>query len=673
MTSRRNAAVLVVVLVASPLSSLVSAEPPADDPATSPTTMPAVTEATPTFLPPDEYALKRGADVLLSLMTQDANMPGLVVPLIKQRKVTGTKEVEMRFTKTTVPIYKEIRKPVEELVTVRKGYSVVIKRVVRQKVVKRIKIGEKEKLIPDPKGDIVKTVRKPVYGPGGPDIEPGAWLGNNAMALCALLEAGVSPAEHPHMRQMARTLADFVDQFGAPDTTWDIAWAVAALARFPGEVNERALKHLIGRLVSGQCRARAGLGMWGPVCVNPDHLAAVITEFAKVDLYAQRVAALSRQHHPEDPRVRKAKADLQAAQRMVAGLFRQVSTSGLRFSKATRPGLIQSAMGFPFPEVEAPGWPYNAFHETLADLQTTALAVYALRVADEHGKLPEAFPFKELTGITGNSLARPIRTDRALQQTLARLMAAHRPGKSWDEMIVWAKATEFSRIAENFTGPALDVPRSVTSREMPICNAQAAGAIEDLMVILDIPREGRYDKAVSQAWAMSIPDPNAPFALPPRQPRSQQYTLPYFRLCDPNTGGVIEPYDLILQLRFGSPSAETDPARRAALTRAIEFLVARQGENGQWACGDMLLPLSSPALREYYIHRVPQRIAETEARRKQLDAKKRKPLTAWHGMIGLAPSRHWYMSREQAQLRATIFAVLALGRIAGDAPAVEDQ
>jgi len=413
--------------------------------------------------------------------------------------------------------------------------------------------------------------------------------------------------------------------------------------------------------------------MWGPVCVNPDHLAAVIGELAKVDAFARKVTALSRRRPaPNDPRVVKAKTDLDEARRIVANLFRKVTTCGQRFTKATKPGLVQSEMGFPFPELEVSGWPYNAFRETLADLQSTALAVHALRAAHEHGKLPEDFRYDDLKGLTGKALARPIRTSKVLAATLTRVLAARDPQAGWDETIAWARATEFGRIREDLKGPAEDLPRSVESAWMPICNAQAAAAIEDLCVLLGKQDDARCQEALADARRLAVADPNAGFALPTRLPKSRQRDLEHFRLCDPNTGGVIEPYDWILQLRLGPASTETKPARLAALAGAVEFLTARQGEDGQWPCADMLLPLSSPALREYYRYRVPQRVAAVEARRRQLDVKDRKPLTDWHGMIRLAPSRYWYMSREQAKLRATVFAVFALGRIVGNAPEIAE-
>lgn len=617
------------------------------------------------ILTPDEEALGRGVDALLAAMSLDEEESGLLFPLIKQRKVVGTEDVEYRYTKKMVPIYKHIRKPVEELVPVRQGYTVVMKRVVRMKVVKRIKIGEKEQLVQDPNGKIVKTVKRKVYGPGGPDIQPVGWLGNNAMALYALLEAGASPDEHPQMEQMAKTLDACIINFGVPDYTWDIAWAVAALSRYPEDRFDKAIEKLLGRLISGQCTARRAKGMWGPVCVNLDHLAKVIVEFAKTDLYAEKVAGLARQFSaPNDPRVLKAKDDLDTARRIVTHLFRNVSNSGHRFSLATKPGVIESDMAFPYPELEAAGWPYNLFYETMADLQSTALAAMALRVAHDHGKLPEAFSFKHLTGLKKESLARPVQTKKALAQTLATLSAAQNPATGWDEMIVWEKTTEFARIAETFKGPPVDVPRSVESRRMPICNAQAVGAMEDLLVILGKADQLKYGSRVAAASLSVGADPNATFALPPAVSGKEKYTLKYYSLFDPNTGGVIEPYDLICQLRLDPAKLEDDPERLAVFAKMTEFLLANQGKDGLWPCRDNILGAWTPAMREFYLHRVPQRVKEAIERWKTLGVEPKREYTQYNGLSSLAPSRYWIWVRttDHAKWRATTFAVLTLGR-----------
>ncbi len=630
--------------------------------AEAPVTGPAMTID---ILAPDEEALRRGVVALLAAMSQDEEETGLLFPLIKQRKVVGQKDVEYRYTKKMVPIYKYIRKPVEELVPVRVGYTVVMKRVKRLKVVKRVKIGEEERLVRDPKGEIVKTVTRPVYGPGGPDIQPVGWLGNNAMALYALLEAGASPDEHPQMEQMAKTLDDCVNNFGTPDYTWDIAWAVAAFSRYPGKRFDNTIEKLLGRLISGQCTARRAQGMWGPVCVNLDHLAKVIVEFAKTDLYAEKVAGLARQFRaPDAPRVVKAKTDLQIARQKVTDLFRKVSNSGHRFSRATKPGLVQSAMGFPYPDLETSGWPYSLFYETMADLQSTALAAMALRVAHEHGKLPEAFSFKHLTGLKKEPLARAIRTEKALAQTLATLSAAQDPAAGWDEMIVWEKTTEFARIAETFKGPPVDVPRSVASRQMSICNAQAAAAVEDLLSVLGKGYQSRYAKCAASARRLVGADPNATFALPPAVPGKLRYTLKYFSQFDPNTGGVIEPYDLMCQMRLDPAKLQDDPERLAVFAKMMGFLLANQGKNGLWTYRNNILAAWSPALREFYLHRVPQRVKETIERWKTLGVDPKRKYTEYHGLISLAPSRYWVWvpTTDHAKWRATTYAVLTLSR-----------
>jgi len=475
---------------------------------------------------------------------------------------------------------------------------------------------------------------------------------------------------------MARSLESCVANFGVPDYTWDIAWAVAAFSRYPDDSYDKTIHTLVGRLISGQCSARQARGMWGPMCVNLDHLARVVVEFGKTDLYAQKVTALTRQFRsPSDPRVLKAKADLDTARQMVTKRFRSVSNSGHRLALATRPGLIQSEMGFPFPELHAAGWPYNLYYETMADLQSTALAVMALRVAHARGKLPAEFSFKHLTGLRKERLARPIRTQDALAQTLATMAAAQDPAAGWDEMIVWEKTTQFHRIADAYKGMPVEVPQSVESRRTPICNAQAAAAIEDLLAILGEGYQSRYAKCAAAARRLVAADPNAAFSLPAAVSAKERHSLKYHAQFDPNTGGVIEPYDLICQMRLDPAKLQDDPKRLAVFAKTLEFLLANQGKNGLWNYRNNTLVAWSPALREFYVHRSRQVAEDVMERWKAQGVDPKRKYTDYHGFVSLAPSKYWIWvpKTDHAKWRATSYAVLTLSRSSRTALTGQDE
>jgi len=623
---------------------------------------------------PDAAARQRGVDAFLTILgEQEYDSPAVFALRTQrtQRKIVGHKEVEYRYTRQirTVPIWKNITKPVETLAPVRQSATIVIKKVVRRKVVKRIKVGERkvERLVRDPDGDIVRTVRRPVYGPGpdAPDIEPIGWTGNNAMALYALLEAGVTPAEHYAVERLADTLHNHLRGYGISDYTWDIAWAAAAFARYPGRDYDTLLNQLLGRLLAGQSPSMKARGLWGPVCVNLDHLTRVLEEVAKVEAYAKEVAALAKRVKDKaDPRRVKAAENLRDAREAMAYLFRRVTRNGLTFAKATKPSLIQNPNDFSDPGLMVAGWPYNLYHETLADLQSTALAVFALRVAHDHGKLPRTFSFPRLRSLKKTPLVRPIHTHPALIRTLTRLASAQKATTGWDEMIVWEPTTRFARLPESVMGLPIEVPKSVASRDTPICDALAVAAMDDLMAILGPTYRAKHGPRVTAAREQLARAAEMTFAIPRPLPRKPTTLAQSCRGFDPVAGGTVEPYHLLCQWRLGAQPAGGDPQRVETYTRMMKFLLSHQRPDGLWRSPDSLHGASTPpAVREFLTRRIGQMMAEWKQ-------EKRRRVTEVHGLTRLAPARVWKLSDDDAHRRATAYAILTLSRICG--PALDD-
>jgi len=122
-----------------------------------------------------------------------------VFPLTRRKQVIGTKMVPMRFTEKTitVPVYEYEtyfkRVPIKD----QNGYTVGHEMVEARRPGKQI--GEKQitRQVRDPEGQIERDVKVSVYGPGGPDVLPGEWLGNNAMALYALARAARQSLTEP--------------------------------------------------------------------------------------------------------------------------------------------------------------------------------------------------------------------------------------------------------------------------------------------------------------------------------------------------------------------------------------------------------------------------------------------------------------------------------------------
>lgn len=225
-------------------------------------------------------------------------------------------------------------------------------------------------------------------------------------------------------------------------------------------------------------------------------------------------------------------------------------------------------------------------------------------------------------------------------------------------MIVWSK-TSTARRPEHVTGAlAVTVPRTFSSRRMPICDAQGSRAVEDLVAILGGAYQTRYAKQLSAARAKVGSEAPKVFNLSPPTSRAARMKLEYYRLFDPVAGGAIEPYDLFYQLRLEPAAMADDDPRAITYARMIEFLTANQGSDGQWPCRDNVFSVATPALREWAIQRAAERRKTVLARWKEAGKKSDYPLGK--ALLGLSAGRSWLLSKDETKLRATVYAVLAL-------------
>ena len=607
-------------------------------------------------------ALGRGVDALLAVLNQDGNDPGLIFPLYPQSKIIEYEEIEVRYRTevTTVPVYKNVYAPVEVIVPVKTpDAGIVLRKTVRKKLVKRIRTGQRrvERLVRDEDGDIVRTHRRPVYGPGGPHVLKAGWLGDNALALYALLEAGVTPEQQPRMKALADALEAHMNAYGLPDHTWDIAWTATALTRYPGlGYYDQPIQALLSRLIAGQCGATGKKGLWGPLCVSAAHVRSVLGEFSRVEQVAQRLAAMERQPGAKnDPQVAKYRMDVQNAREAVFKLFGQVSRSSHYFSGATRPLVLEDKVDLDSPGITTVGWPFNFYWETMGDLQSTALAVFALRVAHEHRKLPELFAYEDMASLAGKRMVRLIEPEAILTQTMSTLAAGGAANGQWDEMVVWEPTREFAKLTEKLRGPPIRIPRTWESRKTPICSAQGVGAMEDLLTILGEPARQRYGAQVARARKRLGGGLDAVFAKPLPLRGADLKTLKPYRSMDPIAGGVVEPYDLFYSLRLDPATFEADDRRLKTYTRMIEYLVAAQGDDGLWDAFGEHCNLPTPAMRELARRRISQLVEEWK--RKGRSGSR----LEWEALVGHVFHKKWWASsREEIKLRATAYAVLAL-------------
>lgn len=157
---------------------------------------------------PDVASAREKAIGYLRSLAAAENADGLFYPPDRRRTVVGWTVKDVRYAEKMgdVPVYEAV----EEFRTVNVGdeYNPVMvrKMVLVQKVVGT---RQEKRVVQDTNGPIVRQEKVPEYGPGGLDDWNSFQFGHNAMAITAMMRAGVDPADEG-IRGVADTLFDIL-------------------------------------------------------------------------------------------------------------------------------------------------------------------------------------------------------------------------------------------------------------------------------------------------------------------------------------------------------------------------------------------------------------------------------------------------------------------------------
>jgi len=459
IVARLGVAALAVVVSAASAA-------PQDPPVTS--TVPAVTRI-------DERLLNQAVRASLAcaasnLLAKSAtNYMNLVVEPYRTRTVVRyaeyrTNKVYYANKPFPQPIYKDEYEEYETYQT-QSGESSVdrrqLKKVKLRRLVSRKIVGSTTvmRLVPDPNGSVVQyqvQPLKPIYD-NAPDYWTTGFLMQNAMALTALRKCGI-PENDPELAKLAESLRDLIRNYGIPDTTWDVAWLAAAFAHMHGKDFDEVRTPLISKILDGQITADGpARGLWGPVCINLDLLAAMITYEQTLSADVAKKKTLLRDNKPNS-RQAQLLAESQSRLDAFADEYHPFSQQGLRFESVTA-GFVNS--GLPNAGVSPVvygGMPYNIYRETFADMECTAIALFAIRQAAENGYLPketlrpetEKAPTTKRPGSMGKPRSQPIlppeETDKILARAVAAITARQRPDGTWDEGIAHQPINAFDAL-----------------------------------------------------------------------------------------------------------------------------------------------------------------------------------------------------------------------------------
>lgn len=335
--------------------------------------------------PAVEQAVANGVGTMMARILAPGNDTGLAFPPRITRKIIGVKKVPARRIQVEENVYEHEYATVDAVVPEMSagqptGRFVKGKRSV---LVKSKKVGTKtvDRLVYDPAGSDQMDTN--VFGPGGPDVYEVNWFGLNGMALYVLARSG--HGQHPAAMKCADALARKVEEFGISDHTFDVAWMAAGYSAL-GEQSKHAklAAELVSKLIDGQIREKGDpRGLWGPVCVHSSYYAKLfeiqegMRRQLEVELPKMIEAAAPQQQAAllkQGKEMRRVNADFQRA-------FRNASSQGTRMMEVTEPFRVGE-------HALLAGLPHYFYNRVVADVESTAVATFALAEAKRAGMLP---------------------------------------------------------------------------------------------------------------------------------------------------------------------------------------------------------------------------------------------------------------------------------------------
>jgi hypothetical protein len=396
-------------------------------------------------------AMDLGVKYLRGLAAADES--GWFCPPIRNQQKIGEKEVQVRYSKKVIkqPVYEY--KKVEVYRNVREGDSVdavaVRKKVTEERPVRQIGTRDVEQLVRDPSGDIVRTEKQGVYGPGGIDQWLAGQWGQNAMAAYAMMRCGVDPADETVYRVLEK-LNGIYEDFGLPDWTWDVAWSLAAFSLSNDAKFQRMAAKLAGRLMDGQIDSGPAAGMWGPTCVNAKLLAALFAMKEKAsEEYSKAQGSLKQKGRADEAAVTAALQKLND----ISAKIKTVTLAGGLGGEATSILKLDHDIS---PAIRIMGLPDYIYNQRSADLESTALAVYALNVAGQRKMIPDQSERPEAG--RGRPLTPPIKVSDVLAQALRLITGVQNQDGSFNECNRVFPVADF-RMATTLPGVPMRNPR----------------------------------------------------------------------------------------------------------------------------------------------------------------------------------------------------------------------
>lgn len=527
-------------------------------------------------------ALARGVQYLTHCSTNDYE--GWIVPPRRHSRVVGYEDVEIHYKEVEIerPVYEYEYYEVYQRVPGETSMDPATLKKVKKKRIKRQtgtrKVIEHRR---DPDGPIVKIHKRPIKEKGGPDEWRFGCLGHNAMAVFAMRRAGVS-ADDEIVTVVIDNIVNFIDIFGFPDSTWDVAWFTAAFSTIPTEECAELTRQLSSKLLDGQITEGDGRGLWGPVCINRKVLYALIA--AETEAAAEYKKCKLESEEKDTGKRRVAFAHAEKRLEKVQKAVRRYSIQGTQFDRVD---YLYNKVKTPEEDsVIMAGLPEYIYNQATADLDSTALAVFAIRQAYEKGLLPK----ETLRPTTEDSevfpgMPAPDEVSAILARTANAIVRAQKMDGGWDEMNVHQAISDFDGM-RNLPGIPADARSfaKLPSKDNILSDLQGYDTLINIGNVVGMGKLfGKFRNEVLGGL---------------RTARSQSETLAD-RQDNGDVGGYVPPYDVYMYARntyrrLGSSAGD----RRDIWSRIAYRLIMVQTDERLWQYSEYHPELISPSYRE---------------------------------------------------------------------------
>lgn len=514
-------------------------------------------------------AIARGVASLKLACANDQD--GWVAPPYRRQKVVGKTNVVVRYSERKGPLYEyEKYTAYERAPGASAADAQALKPVTRIRVKRLIDPVGRTILVPDRNGPIERSETRPVCEKGGDDQWSYGLLGINGMALYTLRRCGL-PEEDEAVQRLRGRLVDFVQKYGAPDQTWDVAWLAAAFSTLTDPESVTATGAMASKLLDGQVLDGDARGLWGPVSVHIPLLAAVMQcqqDAIQKLLKAQAALKEKPEMQSRQKEVDKAEKELATAQKAVRGVsmlapaIDNVDGGGVKLSDDVNPTIL------------VPGAAHYLFNQTTADLDCTFVALMGLREAARAGRLPPQTTRPALESSGAMPIPPPEKADAVLARTinaLARLQSKETGG--WTEGNFHQPVNNFDKLGKQIPGipvdaktfqplPSPETPASCLAGYNAMLEASEAVGLQNAFArFRDSILQGR-GRALA-AWASTTNKPPAG-QKPPPPPMGYLRSLP---------AGVATP-----------PGSRLQDQRSYWVRTALDLLLSQKA-NGTWLEG----------------------------------------------------------------------------------------